>query len=66
MAISQKKGCRYLDGVTDINYKDHELLRKFMTDRGKIMSRRLTGATARQQRKITRAIKQARVMGLLP
>jgi small subunit ribosomal protein S18 len=66
MADIPKRGTRYLEGVTDIDYKDHELLRKFMTDRGKIMPRRLTGASAQQQRQITRAIRRAREMGLLP
>ena len=66
MADIPKRGFRYLEGVTEIDYKDHELLRKFMTDRGKIMPRRLTGATAQQQRQITRAIRRAREMGLLP
>lgn len=61
-----KKGAKYLEGVTQIDYKDSELLRKFMTERGKIMPRRLTGATARQQRQIQAAIRRARVMGLLP
>ncbi len=61
-----KRGLRYLEGVTTIDYKDHELLRKFMTERGKIMPRRLTGTTALQQRQIRRAIGRARVMGLLP
>lgn len=61
-----KRGSRYLEGVTKIDYKDHELLRKFMTERGKIMPRRLTGTTAGQQREIRRAIGRARVMGLLP
>lgn len=60
-----KRGTRYLAGVTTIDYKDHELLRKFMTERGKIMPRRLTGTTAVQQRQIRRAIGRARVMGLL-
>jgi small subunit ribosomal protein S18 len=60
-----KRGSRYLEGVTVIDYKDHELLRKFMTERGKIMPRRLTGATSVQQRQIKRAIGRARVMGLL-
>ena len=61
-----KRGVRYLEGVTKIDYKDCELLRKFMTERGKIMPRRLTGTTALQQRQIRRAIGRARVMGLLP
>ena len=49
-----------------LDYKDHELLRKFMTERGKIMPNRFTGASAKQQRQIKRAIRRARVMGLLP
>jgi len=55
-----------LDSTTVIDYKDCELLRKFMTERGKIMPRRLTGVTARQQRQIRKAIGRARIMGLLP
>lgn len=55
-----------LEGVTTIDYKDHELLRKFMTESGKIIPRRVSGATTQQQRQITRAIRQARTMGLLP
>ena len=57
---------RLLDGVTDVDYKDHELLRKFMSEHGKITPSRLTGANAKQQRQIKRAIRRARVMGLLP
>ncbi|MCX7818895.1 MAG: 30S ribosomal protein S18 [Kiritimatiellae bacterium] len=61
-----RRGTRYLQGVTQIDYKDCELLKKFMTERGKIMPRRLSGTTARQQRAIRRAIGRARVLGLLP
>ncbi len=61
-----KKGAKYLEGVTAIDYKDSELLRKFMTERGKIMPRRITGTTAKQQRQVQTAIRRARVMGLLP
>ncbi|NCC51607.1 MAG: 30S ribosomal protein S18 [Spartobacteria bacterium] len=60
-----RKGCKYLEGIESIDYKDHELLRKFMTERGKIMPRRLTGASALQQRQLKQAIRRARVMGLL-
>ncbi len=60
-----KRGARYLAGVTQIDHKDHELLRKFMTERGKVMPRRLSGTTAKQQRQLRRAIGRARVMGLL-
>jgi len=55
----------HLRGIQEIDYKDSELLKKFMTERGKILSRRVTGATAKQQRQIKRAIRRARVMGLL-
>ncbi|GAA2107044.1 30S ribosomal protein S18 [Streptomyces sp. WMMC500] len=53
-------------GITYIDYKDTDLLRKFISDRGKIRSRRVTGVTAQQQREIARAIKNAREMALLP
>lgn len=49
-----------------IDYKDVELLRKFITERGKILPRRITGLTAKQQRDLTVAIKRARVLALLP
>ncbi|MBZ6085435.1 30S ribosomal protein S18 [Streptomyces olivaceus] len=54
------------DGVTYIDYKDTDLLRKFISDRGKIRSRRVTRVTAQQQRQLARAIKNAREMALLP
>ena len=57
---------RYLKADDQVNPRDYELLRKFMTERGKIMPRRFTGATAKQQRQIRLAIRRARVMGLLP
>jgi len=57
---------RYLKADDVVDYRDYELLRKFMTERGKIMPRRFTGATAKQQRHIRLAIRRARVMGLLP
>ena len=49
-----------------IDYKDVELLRKFITERGKILPRRITGLTAKQQRDLTKAIKRARLVALLP
>lgn len=48
------------------DYKDPQLLGYFITDRGKIMPRRMTGLTAKQQRQLARAIKQARQIALLP
>jgi small subunit ribosomal protein S18 len=49
-----------------VDYKDVALLRKFMSDRGKIRSRRVTGLTPKRQREISNAIKNAREMALLP
>ncbi|MEE1811723.1 30S ribosomal protein S18 [Streptomyces sp. BE133] len=53
-------------GITYIDYKDTDLLRKFISDRGKIRSRRVTRVTAQQQRQLARAIRNAREMALLP
>ncbi|MDT3396501.1 30S ribosomal protein S18 [Streptomyces sp. B1866] len=53
-------------GVTYIDYKNTDLLRKFISDRGKIRSRRVTRVTVQQQRQLARAIKNAREMALLP
>lgn len=53
-------------GVTYVDYKDVNLLRTFISDRGKIRSRRVTGLTPQQQRAVARAIKNAREMALLP
>ena len=52
--------------VTHVDYKDTALLRTFLSDRGKIRSRRITGITPQQQRMVDRAIKNAREMALLP
>ncbi|MEU1516091.1 30S ribosomal protein S18 [Streptomyces sp. NPDC005811] len=53
-------------GVEYIDYKDTDLLRTFLSDRGKIRSRRVTRVSAQQQRLLARAIKNAREMALLP
>jgi small subunit ribosomal protein S18 len=62
--LSRKK--RSLDPSIVIDYKDGDLLRRFVTERGKIIPRRISGATQEQQRKLTTAIKRARFLGLLP
>ena len=49
-----------------IDYKDVDLLRKFITERGKILPRRITGLTAKPQKELTVAIKRARILALLP
>ena len=56
---------RFSEGET-VDYKDIALLRKFMSDRGKIRSRRVTGLTPKRQREVAMAIKNAREMALLP
>jgi small subunit ribosomal protein S18 len=52
--------------VTYIDYKDTALLRKFISDRGKIRARRVTGVSVQQQKQIAKAVKNAREMALLP
>jgi small subunit ribosomal protein S18 len=52
--------------IAYIDYKDTALLRRFISDRGKIRARRVTGVSARQQRQLARAVKNAREMALLP
>ena len=64
---SRKKVCAFcVDKVESIDYKDTQLLRKYMTDRGKIKPRRVTGACTQHQHDIANAIKRAREMALLP
>ncbi|MEV6628138.1 30S ribosomal protein S18 [Amycolatopsis sp. NPDC051106] len=52
--------------VTEVDWKDVDLLRKFVSDRGKIRARRVTGLTPQQQKQVATAIKNAREMALLP
>ena len=62
-----RKTCRFCtDKVEEIDYKDLERVARFVTERGKIMPSRLTGNCAKHQRRLTRAIKRARYMALLP
>lgn len=63
----RKKYCRFCaDKIEFIDYKNAKLLRSFMTERGKILSRKMTGTCSRHQRQLTRAIKRARSVALLP
>ncbi|HEY8394124.1 MAG: 30S ribosomal protein S18 [Symbiobacteriaceae bacterium] len=63
----RKKVCSFcVDRIAVVDYKDSARLRKFLTERGKILPRRITGNCARHQRQLTRAIKRARIMALLP
>lgn len=63
----RRKVCYFTaNHIDEIDYKDVDLLKKFISERGKILPRRVTGTCAKHQRKLTTAIKRARVMGLLP
>ena len=62
----RRKFCRFCaDKETQLNYKNPEVLRDFVTERGKIIARRITGVCAHHQRELTREIKRARQMGLM-
>ena len=65
--IQKKKICRFCaDPALSIDYKDVRLLKSFVTERGKIVPSRITGNCAKHQRKITQAVKRARVLAFLP
>jgi len=65
--IRRKKVCQFCADKTEtIDYKDVEKLRKYITDRGKILPKRITGTCAMHQRQVTKAIKRARIIALLP
>lgn len=62
----QKNTSKYqLPKDADINYKNVSLLQKYLNDRGKIVPRRISGVTAKEQRQLSQAIKQARYLALL-
>ncbi|NLA27347.1 MAG: 30S ribosomal protein S18 [Firmicutes bacterium] len=63
----KRKICSFcVDKVELVDYKQYEKLKRFLTERGKILPRRISGNCARHQRQLTRAIKRARIMALLP
>lgn len=64
--FSRRKGCRFCIDKTKIDYKDTKSLRYFVSERGKIVPRRISGNCAEHQRKVTEAIKRARNIALLP
>lgn len=62
-----KKVCRFcVDRVDEVDYKDVERVGRYVTERGKILPSRITGTCAKHQRVLTRAVKRARFMALLP
>ncbi len=66
MPRGRNKSCHFCSNDREINYKDINTLERFLTDRGKIVPRRITGNCAKHQRSITRAIKRARSIAFLP
>ncbi len=63
----RRKPCPYCkDKIEQVDYKDVSALRRFISERGKIRSRRITGACRRHQNQVSRAIKRARELALLP
>ncbi len=65
-AIRRRKICRFCENkINYIDHKDDRLLRRFTNERGKIISRRITGNCARHQRALTTAIKRARVLAIM-
>ena len=63
----RRKSCAFCrDKVDQIDYKDFQSLRRYLSDKGKIRSRRITGACRRHQRQVAVAVKRAREMALLP
>jgi len=63
----RRRYCRFCEKkIEKVDYKDVDLLRSFITERGKIIPRRISGTCAKHQRQLTTAIKRARILALLP
>ncbi|WP_041068893.1 30S ribosomal protein S18 [Candidatus Ishikawella capsulata] len=65
--IRRRKICRFtVEGIKEIDYKDIALLKNYITESGKIVPSRITGTRAKYQRQLSRCIKRARYLSLLP
>lgn len=65
--VRKRKTCYFTENkIEHIDYKDERLLRKFVNERGKIVSRKVSGTSARYQRELATAVKRARHLALLP
>ncbi|MEM6986861.1 MAG: 30S ribosomal protein S18 [Pseudomonadota bacterium] len=63
----RRKYCRFTaEGITEIDYKDLEMLKGYVTETGKIVPSRITGTKAKYQRQLSTAVKRARYLALLP
>lgn len=65
--LRRRKYCKFTaEGVKEIDYKDLETLKQFVSETGKIIPSRITGTRSRYQRQLTQAVKRARFLALLP
>jgi small subunit ribosomal protein S18 len=65
--FKRRRYCRFsAEGITDVDYKDVDLLKDFVTENGKIIPARITGTKAKYQRQLTAAVKRARFLALMP
>ena len=65
--VRRRKFCRFTaEGATEIDYKDLDTLKNYITETGKIVPSRITGTSAKYQRQLARAVKRARAAALLP
>jgi small subunit ribosomal protein S18 len=65
--FKRKRYCRFsAEGTKEVDYKDVDVLKDFITENGKIIPARITGTKARYQRQLTTAVKRARFLALLP
>lgn len=63
----RRKYCRFTaEGITEVDYKDVELMKAYITETGKIVPSRITGTKAKYQRQLAKAVKRARYLALLP
>ena len=65
--FKKQKFCKFTkEGISEIDYKDLDLIREYMTETGKILPSRITGTKAKYQRQISTAVKRARFLALIP
>ena len=63
----RRRYCKYsAEGITEVDYKNIDILKDFITENGKLIPARITGTKARYQRQLTTAVKRARFLALLP
>ena len=63
----KKRSCPFTDaGVIYIDFRDEKLIKRYLTEQGKIIPRHISGASAKMQKQLSRAVKQARLLALLP